>query len=186
MILVINLKESTLYIKYPEKENLCSHSEDESMLLRGIITSNLSSIWKNLTPFEPLDSMKPFWRCFVSELWETVVRARRKGKCHWNRSKKAQGMFRVESRGSRGFTGSFPSDKTNSGHDRSLEGENCPKKRAPDWLINIAVYTVNVTPRKSSARSTWSPLITFSSPARRVKVTLSGIRQCKTLVRASI
>lgn len=55
-------------------------------------------------------------------------------------------MFRVGSRGSRGFTGSFPSDKTNSGHDRSLEGEKCPKKRAPDWLINIAVYTVNVTP----------------------------------------
>lgn len=60
MILVINLKESTLYIKYSEKENLCSHSEDESTLLRGIITSNLSSIWKNLTPFELLDSMKPF------------------------------------------------------------------------------------------------------------------------------
>lgn len=57
-------------------------------------------------------------------------------------------MLGVEGRGSRGFTGSFPSDKTNSGHDRSLEGENRPKKRAPDWLINITVYTVNVTPSK--------------------------------------
>lgn len=60
MILVINFTESTLYIKYSEKENLCSHSEDESMFLRGIITSNLSLIWKNLTPFQPLESMKPF------------------------------------------------------------------------------------------------------------------------------